>query len=310
MNVLVTGGAGFIGSHLCERLLSEGHNVCAIDNFDDYYDPAIKQRNLSICRENPKFRLVEGDIRSRKSMDDAIEGIDIVFHEAAQAGVRASVKNPEKTGSINVGGLINVLEASRDANVNKIIFASSSSVYGKVHYLPFDEKHPLEPISPYGVTKLAGEHFLRVYGELYGIEWTALRYFTVYGPRVRPDLAINKFFRKAMKDESLDIYGDGTKTRDFTYISDIIDGTMLAMKKGRGAYNLGGGNRISIKDLAEIIKKIAESKSELKFTDNQQGDVRDTHSDTHKAKKELGWIPKVGIEEGLDKYYKWIIENS
>ena len=310
MNVLVTGGAGFIGSHLCERLLSEGHNVCAIDNFDDYYDPAIKQRNLSICRENPKFRLVEGDIRSRKSMDDAIEGIDIVFHEAAQAGVRASVKNPEKTGSINVGGLINVLEASRDANVNKIIFASSSSVYGKVHYLPFDEKHPLEPISPYGVTKLAGEHFLRVYGELYGIEWTALRYFTVYGPRVRPDLAINKFFRKAMKDESLDIYGDGTKTRDFTYISDIIDGTMLAMKKGRGAYNLGGGNRISIKDLAEIIKKIAENKSKLKFTDNQKKDERNNHYNKNKAKKELGWIPKVGIEEGLDKYYKWIIENS
>ncbi len=309
--ILVTGGAGFIGSHLTERLLQEGHSVKVLDNFDDYYPPEIKQKNLTKCMENPNFELITGDVRDKETVQKAMEGVDAVIHEAAQAGVRVSVENPEKTVSVNMDGMLNVLVAAKDAKVKKFVFVSSSSVYGKTHYLPYDEKHPTEPISPYGVTKVAGEGMCRVFSELYGMEIPMLRYFTVYGPRVRPDLAINKFFKKAMKNEKIEIYGDGSKTRDFTYVGDIVEGTILALEKGKtGPYNLGGGNRISVKELAEKIVQIAGSSSELTYTEDQAGDVIDTLSDATKAKEELGWEPKMKIDEGLRNYYEWIKERE
>ena len=311
MHVLVTGGAGFIGSHICDRLLKDGHEVVALDNFDPYYSSELKRRNTKANEGNRKYRLVEGDIRDKETVKKAVEGAELVIHEAAQAGVRASVEDPEKTISVNVDGTLNVLVAARDAGVKRMVFASSSSLYGKMHYLPFDEKHPTEPISPYGVSKLAGEHLCRVFHELYGMEIPMLRYFTVYGPRVRPDLAINSFFRKAMKNEPLELLGDGSKTRDFTYVDDIVEGTMLAMKKGKtGPYNLGGGNRISVKELADKIIKISGSRSKIIHKENQRGDVVDTMSDASKARKELGWEPKVRIDEGLNRYYKWLTSQA
>ncbi len=307
MKILVTGGAGFIGSHLAERLLQDGHFVKVLDNFDDYYSPELKQENLKKCLENPDFELVTGDVRDKETVQKAMGGVDSVVHEAAQAGVRVSVEKPEKTVSVNMDGMLNVLVAARDAGVKKFVFVSSSSVYGKTRYLPYDEKHPTEPISPYGVTKVAGEQMCRVFSELYGMEIPMLRYFTVYGPRVRPDLAINKFFRRAMKNEKIEIYGDGSKTRDFTYVGDIVEGTVLALEKGKtGPYNLGGGNRVSVKELAEKIIRIAGSSSEIVYTGDQAGDVIDTLSDASKAREELGWEPKMKIDEGLRNYYEWV----
>ena len=311
MEVLVTGGAGFIGSHIADRLLRDGHSVRVLDNFDPYYSPELKRRNVKANEGNGNYKLIEGDVRDRETVRKAVEGTGLIIHEAAQAGVRASVENPEKTVAVNMGGTVNVLSAARDAGLKKMVFASSSSVYGKVHYLPFDEKHPAEPISPYGVTKLAGEGLCRVYSELYGMEIPMLRYFTVYGPRVRPDLAINAFFRKAMKNEPLEIFGDGSKTRDFTYIDDIVDGTMLAIEKGETTpYNLGGGNRVSVKELADKIISIAGSSSEIVYAEDQRGDVIDTMSNPEKAKKELGWEPKTKIEDGLKKYYEWLTQQA
>ena len=311
MKVLITGGAGFIGSHIADRFLRDGHSARVLDNFYQYYSPELKRQNVKVNEGNENYELVEGDVRDQETVKNAVEGTDLIIHEAAQAGVRASVENPEKTVSINMDGTMNVLSTAKDTGVKKIVFASSSSVYGKVHYLPFDEKHPLEPISPYGVTKVAGEGLCRVYSELYGMEIPMLRYFTVYGPRVRPDLAINAFFRKAMKNEPLEIFGDGSKTRDFTYIDDIVDGTMLAVEKGKTTpYNLGGGNRISVKDLADKIISIAGSSSEIVYTEDQRGDVIDTMSNPEKAKKELGWEPKVRIEDGLKKYYEWLTQQA
>ncbi|MBD3390049.1 SDR family NAD(P)-dependent oxidoreductase [Candidatus Micrarchaeota archaeon] len=307
MKILVTGGAGFIGSHLSERLLQDGHSVKVLDNFDNYYSPELKQENIRKCLENFNFELITGDVRNKETVQNAIEGVGAVVHEAAQAGVRASVEDPEKTVSVNIDGTLNVLVAAREARVKKIVFASSSSVYGKTKYLPYDEKHPTEPISPYGVTKLAGEHMCRVFSGLYGMEIPMLRYFTVYGPRVRPDLAINKFFRRAMKNEKIEIYGDGSKTRDFTYVGDIVEGTLLALEKGKtGPYNLGGGNRVSVKELAEKIIQITGSSSEVVYTENQAGDVIDTLSNASKAREELGWEPKMKIDEGLRNYYEWV----
>jgi UDP-glucose 4-epimerase len=307
MKILVTGSAGFIGSHVTERLLMGGFSVRGLDNFDGYYDREIKYRNLSEAMDNPRFELVVGDIRNDKTVNEAIRDVDAVIHLAAQAGVRASLEDPEKTVSVNVDGTLTVLNEAKACGINKMIFVSSSSVYGKMKYLPYDEKHPTEPISPYGVSKLAGEHLCRVYSELYGITIPMLRYFTVYGPRVRPDLAIHKFFQKARKNEVIEVYGDGSKARDFTYISDIVNGTLHALEKGKtGPYNLGGGNKVTVKVLAEKIIAITDSKSEIKYIEDQAGDVQETLADHTKAAHELGWRPRIKLDEGLQKYWEWM----
>jgi len=304
MKTLVTGGAGFIGSHLAGKLLKEGHEVVCLDNFDPYYDPSLKYENIREFRNNEKFELIEGDIRDKELMKKIItDGVDYIFHNAAQAGVRISVNEPLKPNDININGTLNILWNSLGSGIKKIIFASSSSVYGKAVYLPFDEKHPNIPVSPYGVSKLAAEHYCRVFNEIYGLKTTSLRYFTVYGPRMRPDLAISIFTKKALRCEDIEIFGDGTYTRDFTYIDDVVEANMNAMTKGDGEiFNIGGGNRITISELAELIIDITGSSSGLKFSQTVKGDAMHTWASIEKAKSEMGWEPKTGIRDGIKKY--------
>jgi UDP-glucose 4-epimerase len=309
--ILITGGAGFIGSHIVEYFLQQNNcEVLCLDNFDSYYNPKIKEQNIGKFMLNPNFTLIRGDIRDNSILADSISDVDYIFHEAAQAGVRISVDDPRKTHDVNATGTLNLLENAKNSSVKKIINASSSSIYGKIRYLPFDEEHPAEPISPYGISKLMAEHYCRVFEELYGLKTISLRYFTVYGPRMRPDLAINIFMHNALKNNPITIFGDGTKTRDFTYIDDILDANIIAMKKGSGVYNIGGGNHISVQRLVEKIKTITRSSSKINYQDEVKGDADHTSANIHKAERELGWKPKKTIDEGLERYKKWIQKSQ
>ena len=309
--ILVTGGAGFIASHIIDRLLRDGHEVTAIDNFDPYYDPEIKRRNVALFKNDPNFNFIEGSILDKDLVDHVMEeGVDYLYHEAAQAGVRASVEDPFKPHEINGTGILILLETAVKHNVKKFISASSSSVYGTVVYLPFDEKHPNIPVSPYGATKVLAEHYTRVYQEIYGIPTISLRYFTVFGPRMRPDLAINIFTHAAYKNETITIFGDGNKTRDFTYISNIVEGNMKVMNKGTGIYNIGSGERVSVRELAEKIIEFTDSRSDLVFRENVKGDAMHTWADITKAESELEYSVDVDLDEGLKKYVEWVWETD
>jgi len=309
-NVLVTGGAGFIGSHTVEKLLKEGHFVVSLDNLDPYYDSNLKKRNIEIFRDNENYVFIEGSILDKYSLQKVIEdnSIEYVIHQAAQAGVRISVQNPRKPAKINTEGTLNLLEASRESRVKKVVNASSSSVYGKAVELPFKETSPNIPVSPYGVSKLASEHYCRIFNEIYDLPTTSLRYFTVYGPRMRPDLAISIFTIKALANEPIEIFGDGSFTRDFTYVEDIANGTVMAMESDRSngeIFNIGGAHRISINELAERIIKLTGSESKIIHSERQKGDAEHTWADISKAKEILGWSPVVDIDEGLMRYIKW-----
>ncbi len=304
--ILVTGGAGFIGSSIIDELIKK-HEIICLDNFDPYYDPNIKRKNIADKIGNKNFRLIKGDICNENLLRSILqEGVDYIIHEAAQAGVRESIKNPKKVHQINTIGTLKLLKEALDSGLKKFINASSSSVYGEVKYLPFDEKHPTTPVSPYGASKLAAEHYCRIFREIYGLKTVSLRYFTVYGPRMRPDLAISIFAKKALKNEPIEIYGDGSKTRDFTYITDAVNATLKALKKGVGEYNIGGGERISIGELAKKIINIIGSKSEITYTENIKGDAEHTWANVRKAEKELGWKPSINLDEGLRSYIEWL----
>ncbi len=309
MLILVTGGAGFIGSHIIGTLLDR-HEVICLDNFDAYYNVEFKKKNIEPFLTNENFKLVEGSILDKKLLGELTEGVEYIFHNAAQPGVRASVNDPMKPHEINTTGTLNVLKASLDSGVKKVINASSSSVYGEVMYLPFNEKHPTRPVSPYGVSKLAAEHYCRVFQEVYGLSTVSLRYFTVFGPHMRPDLAISIFIRKALKNEPIEIFGDGEKTRDFTYVQNIVEANLLAMNKGKGEYNIGSGKRISVNDLARKILSLTGSSSEIIYRDSVQGDAMHTWADIGKAKKELGYMPKIDLDKGLEKFLEWYKETN
>lgn len=307
--IVITGGAGFIGSHIGERCAKEGHEVVLIDNLDDYYSRQLKKENIECVLASGKATFVHGDITDLELLRTVIDkDVDFVYHEAAQAGVRISVENPFKPNEVNVLGTLNVLQASLEADVERLINASSSSVYGKVEYLPFDEKHPTQPVSPYGVSKLSAEHYCRVFYDVYGLPTVSLRYFTVYGPRMRPDLAISIFTRKMLKNEKITIFGDGTQTRDFTYIDDIVQANkkLLATSKADGrVINIGSGNRISINDLAMNLKEIIGSSSELIYAELQKGDAEHTLADVSLAKELLGYESCVNIHEGLRRFVSY-----
>jgi UDP-glucose 4-epimerase len=306
--VVITGGAGFIGSHIAEEVAKD-YEVVIIDNLDGYYSPDLKRRNLEILLKSPNVRFIEGDIIDLDLLRRVINSdVEFVFHEAAQAGVRISVEDPFKPNNINVLGTLNTLKASLDAGVRRVINASSSSVYGKVQYLPFDEIHPTMPVSPYGVSKLAAEHYCRVFYEVYGLPTVSLRYFTVYGPRMRPDLAISIFTKKMLTNEPVTVFGDGEQTRDFTYIDDIVrvNRRLLETDAADGhAVNVGGGHRIAVTDLIGRLREITGSASEVVYSDRQKGDAEHTLADTGLARELVGYRPEINIEEGLSRFVEW-----
>jgi len=313
MKVLITGAAGFIGSHLSERLLNDGLMVVGLDNFDDFYDPQIKHRNISECLKNKNFQLVEADIRDSTAMDKAISGgVEIIVHLAARAGVRPSIEKPLLYADVNVNGTMVLLEAAKKHKIKKFIFGSSSSVYGNNKKVPFSEGDSVDfPISPYAATKKAGELICHTYHHLYEICITCLRFFTVYGPRQRPDLAIYKFAKLIEQDKPIPVYGDGTMMRDFTYIDDIIDGTIAAMNKcsGFNIYNLGESRPISVNDLIAEIEKALGKKAVKEYLPPQPGDVERTYADVTKAVNELGYKPNTTIQDGLEKFVKWLRQD-
>jgi UDP-glucose 4-epimerase len=316
MAVLVTGGAGFIGSHVAEALLERGETVTVLDNLDPYYDVGIKEHNLERCREadGDRFTFVDGSITDQQLVTDTIaeHDIDVIYHEAAQAGVRTSVEDPLKPHAINTTGLLHLLLAAEQHGVDRFVNASSSSVYGKPDYLPYDEEHPNYPQSPYGVTKLAAEHYCTVWDNLYDVATVSLRYFTVYGPRMRPNMAITNFVSRCLNGEPPVIYGDGEQTRDFTYIDDVVEAnlTLLETDADDGEIlNVGSTGNISITELAEHV--IAETGADVEpiSTDPKEADARHTHADVSKARELIGYDPSTGIREGVSRFIDWYEAN-
>jgi UDP-glucuronate 4-epimerase len=310
MGVLVTGGAGFIGSHLLERLLSEGQACVCVDSFDPFYAERIKRANIAGFLEHPDFRLIESDIRDpdtyakiEKTMD-----ISMVVHLAARAGVRPSLEQPMVYEQVNVHGTTMLLEFSRKKQIDRFVFASSSSVYGNNEKIPFHEDDRVDwPISPYAATKKAGELLAFTYGHLYGISCTCLRFFTVYGPRQRPEMAIHKFTRKIDLGESIPVFGDGSSERDYTFITDIIEGVVKSMETlgGYQIINLGDSRTVSLRQLIENIERSLGKKARVERLPEQPGDVRRTCADIRRAQERLAYIPKVPIEEGIPQFVDW-----
>jgi UDP-glucuronate 4-epimerase len=312
MNFLVTGGAGFIGSHVCERLLSEGHSVWAFDDLNDFYDPQLKRRNLCDIQALAKpFEFVYGDLLDRAALAELFREakFDQVIHLAARAGVRPSLEQPALYQRVNVEGTVNVLEAARTHGVNKLIIASSSSVYGINSSVPFSERDSIFcPISPYAASKLACEALGHVYHHVYGLDIVMLRFFTVYGPRQRPDLAIHKFARLIQAGKPIPVFGDGSTARDYTYITDILQGILACTRKpfGYEVFNLGESQTVTLKQLIELLEKAVGRKAILDSKPLQPGDVPLTCADVTKAREKLGYQPRVKIDQGIPLFVEWL----
>src|SRR5216110_763194 len=313
MRILVTGGAGFIGSHLAEKLLAAGHKVVILDDFNDFYDPQIKHANIAGFAKD--VAICHVDLRENESVRTVFrrEKIDTIVHLAARAGVRPSIQYPRLYYDTNVIGTLHLLEAARMRGVQRFIFASSSSVYGASKTVPFsEEEHLTQTLSPYAATKIAGEFLCSTYSHLYKLRIVALRYFTVYGARQRPDLAIHQFSRKIHAGEPIDQFGDGTTRRDYTYIDDIIHGTMAALKY-EGAmfdvFNLGESQTIQLKDLIAAIETALGKKAKINRLPEQPGDMPLTCADISKARKLLGYNPKTKFEDGLPRFVDWFLRS-
>ena len=309
-NAVVTGGAGFIGSHLCEALLAAGWGVVALDSFDDFYDPAVKRSNLAGVQGREGFSLAEGDIRDAAFVDQVCGtgSVDVLIHLAARAGVRPSIERPLLYQDVNVTGTSVLLEAARQHGIARFIFASSSSVYGNNRKIPFAESDRVDfPISPYAATKKAGELVCHAYSHLFGIGITCLRFFTVYGPRQRPDLAIHKFTRLIESGRPIPVFGDGSMMRDFTYIDDIIAGVMAAIDRCEGyhLYNLGESRPVRLSDLISEIERALGKKATIERLPMQPGDVQRTFADVSLAERDLGYRPSTEIGDGLARFVEW-----
>jgi UDP-glucuronate 4-epimerase len=313
--ILLTGGAGFIGSHLAEALLHTGeYRVCCLDNLDDFYAPQLKEQNLEMIIDNPYFRFIHADVAclSSRQWDNLFEADppDKIIHLAAKAGVRPSLDNPQGYYNTNVQGTLNLLEFSRRAGIKEFIFASSSSVYGDHPATPWRETlSDIHPVSPYASSKLASEELGRVYAHLYDISFTALRLFTVYGPRQRPDLAIHKFHDRIKNGQEITLYGDGSTRRDYTYINDITTGIMASLdlsypEKFR-IFNLGSGRPISLVQMVRTLEEVMQTRAILRFSDEQPGDVKSTWADLSLAGQWLDYHPEVTLEEGITNFVHW-----
>lgn len=307
--VLVTGGAGFIGSHLAEALLARGDRVVVLDNFDPLYDPARKRRNVEAARGQSRYRLVEGDIRDERALRDLFAGetFDAVVHLAALAGVRPSLREPARYEEVNGLGTVRVLERLRERPI-PFLFGSSSSVYGARDRVPFREDEPcVTPASPYAATKRAGELLAYAYHRLFGIPTACLRFFTVYGPRQRPEMAIHKFTRRIASGEPVPMFGDGSSRRDYTFIDDIVAGTLSALERcdGYEIYNLGGSRMATLADLVEKIGQALGKSPRIERLPEEPGDVPVTCADLAKSRERLGYEPRVLLEEGLRRFVEW-----
>lgn len=315
MKALVTGAAGFIGSHLSERLTGQGWDVVGLDNFDPFYSEEVKRGNIAGLVSSGKFELIEGDIRHGECVGNILGAgdIDIIVHLAARAGVRPSIEDPLGYQDVNINGTMVMLESAVKNGVKKFVFASSSSVYGNNEKVPFSETDNVDyPISPYAATKKACELLCYTYSHLYDIDMTCLRFFTVYGPRQRPDLAIHKFARLIEAGEAIPVFGDGSMRRDFTYIDDIIDGVVAAMERCSGyeVYNLGESRPVRLDELIAAIENVLGKKAIINRLPEQPGDVKQTYADVAKAEKKLGYRPKTEITAGLEAFAVWLREKS
>jgi len=315
--MVVTGAAGFIGSHLVERLLADGHEVVGIDSFEDYYPRAYKEANIAPARAVEGFTLLEENLlgMAREAgvegsrLDDVVRDADCVFHLAAQAGVRASWgQNFRVYTDNNVLATQMVLESCRRADVPKVVYASSSSVYGDTDQLPMHEDAVCRPVSPYGVTKLAGEQLCRLYWKNHGVPTVSLRFFTVYGPRQRPDMAFHLFARAMQEGRPLEMYGSGAQTRDFTFVDDIVAGIVAASGDGAdgAVYNLGGGSRVTLLEAIHTLERVSGLPAQVRGAQVQAGDVKHTWADLSRASEALGYAPKVALEEGLRREEEWL----
>ena len=316
MKVLVTGGAGFIGSHLVERLLKESYKVICLDNFNDYYNPEIKRNNVRPFLSEKNFKLVEADIRDKDALKKIFERFEFhkVIHLAAQPGVRLSLKDPSLYIDINVKGTLHLLELSKDHRIKSFIFGSSSSVYGATEEIPFSEDGELKPISPYGASKRAGELLCSVYNHLYHLPITILRFFTVYGPAQRPDMAIHKFTKLIEEGKEIRLYGNGKSQRDYTYVADIVEGIMSVLNLNLNKdfdssqfqiFNLGNSEPIPLSHLVSVIEKSLNKTAKIKYLPEQLGDPSITCADISKSRRLLNYHPEVKIEEGIERFVEW-----
>jgi UDP-glucuronate 4-epimerase len=316
MNFLVTGGAGFIGSHVCERLLLSGHAVWALDDLNSFYDPELKRRNVSVLQSLAKpFEFVHGDLTCRDTLDELLGGVkfDQIIHLAARAGVRPSLEEPALYQRVNVEGTVNVLEGARMNQVRKVVLASSSSVYGVNSKVPFSEGDPIfSAISPYAASKLACEALGHVYHHVYGLDVVALRFFTVYGPRQRPDLAIHKFARLIHAGKPIPVFGDGSTARDYTFINDILEGIMACTERefGYEIFNLGESQTVTLHRLIELLEDALGQKAIIDRRPLQPGDVPLTCADITKARQRLGYQPRVRVEVGIPLFVQWFKQNA
>ncbi len=311
MNVLITGAAGFIGSHLAETLLARGARVTGLDSFTDYYPRAIKEANLAPLLTRDGFRFVESSIQDA-DLNSLLTGVTHVFHLAAQAGVRKSWGRDFTIYTVNnIDATQVLLEALVGRPIEKLVYASSSSVYGDDAPIPMHEQVLPRPLSPYGVTKLAAEQLCHLYATNHGVPATAVRYFTVYGPRQRPDMGFHRFLKSAMAGTPITVYGDGNQTRDFTYVGDAVAATILAAERGvpGRAYNIGGGARVSVNEVLDLIARIVGRPIDVRREGSQKGDMRDTYTDTTLARTELGFAPRTSLAQGLEAEYQWLLTS-
>lgn len=308
--LIVTGAAGFIGSSLSDSLLNSGYYVLGVDNFDPFYDKALKERNIAHALKSPRYQFRDGDIRDSDFIDGCFSDFrpDVIVHLAAKAGVRPSLSDPELYLDVNVMGTLNILEMMKKNSIGKMIFASSSSVYGNNRKVPFSENDNVDyPVSPYAASKKAGELLCHTYHHLYNLDIFCLRFFTVYGPRQRPDLAIHKFVKALLNYEVITLYGDGTTSRDYTHIDDIVRGISAAIERVKGfeIFNLGNSKPISLTDLVRLLEKSTGREAYLKYLPMQNGDVERTFADISKARTGLSFNPEIDLETGINNYLKW-----